>query len=58
MPYTYLTTDDKRLPAIKGYLDADFLPVLWADPDSDMRARWDAVLANLHYRQVEYLPEE
>ena len=58
VPYTYLTTDDKRLPAIKGYLDADFLPVLWADPDSDMRARWDAVLANLHYRQVEYLPEE
>ena len=57
-PYTILTTDDFRLAAIKTYLDAGFLPVLYHDPDSDMKARWDKVLAELHYRQVEYLKEE
>ena len=55
--HTVLTTDDYRLPAIKQYLDAGFLPLLWQDPDSDMVARWDRVLAELNYRQVEYLPE-
>lgn len=57
-PYTILTTDDFRLAAIKTYLDAGFLPVLYHDPDSDMKARWDKVLAELHYRQVEYIREE
>ena len=57
VPYTTLTTDDFRLAAIKTYLDAGFLPVLWEDPDSDMRARWDKVLSNLHYRAVEYVDE-
>lgn len=55
--HTVLTTDDYRLPAIKQYLDAGFLPLLWHDPDSDMVARWDKVLEELNYRQVEYLPE-
>ena len=55
VPYAVLTTDDHRLAAIKTYLDAGFLPVLYEDPESDMRARWDQVLANLQYRQVEYL---
>ena len=55
--HTILTTDDYRLPAIKQYLDAGFLPVLREDPDSDMVARWDKVLEELNYRKVEYLPE-
>lgn len=55
--HTVLTTDDYRLPAIKQYLDAGFLPVLREDPDSDMVARWDKVLEELNYRRVEYLPE-
>ncbi len=52
-----LTTDDFRLAAIKTYLDAGFRPVLWPDPESDMRARWDAVIAALGYEPVEYLEE-
>lgn len=56
-PHTYLTTDDFRLAAIKTYLDAGFRPVLWDDPDSDQRARWDAVIAQLGYRPIEYLAE-
>ncbi|MCQ2429427.1 MAG: GNAT family N-acetyltransferase [Clostridia bacterium] len=58
VPYIYLTTDDFRLAAIKTYLDADFRPVLWEDPESDMAARWDAVIDKLGYRKVEYLPEK
>ena len=45
--YSILTTDDFRLAAIKTYLDAGFRPVLLTDPDSDQRARWDAVIAKL-----------
>lgn len=52
-----LTTDDHRLAAIKTYLDAGFRPVLWADPESDMEMRWDAVVAALGYRPVEYMRE-
>ncbi len=52
-----LTTDDFRLAAIKTYLDAGFRPVLWHDPDSDMRARWDAVIAALMYEPVAYVTE-
>lgn len=52
-----LTTNDFRLPAVKTYLDAGFLPVLWEDPESNMAERWDKVLADLNYPKVEYLPE-
>ena len=55
--YSILTTDDFRLAAIKTYLDAGFRPVLWSDPESDQRARWDAVIAELGYEPVEYLDE-
>jgi len=55
--YSILTTDDFRLPAIKTYLDAGFRPVLWSDPDSDQRGRWDAVIAALGYEPVAYLTE-
>lgn len=54
---TTLTTDDFRLAAIKTYLDAGFRPVLWPDAESDMRQRWDAVIASLGYLPVEYFPE-
>ncbi len=52
-----LTTDDFRLSAIKTYLDAGFRPVLWQDPASDMRARWDTVIAALGYPPIEYIDE-
>ena len=57
-PEILLTTDDFRLAAIKTYLDAGFLPVLVSDPESDMRARWDAVFSALHYPPVPFLPGE
>ncbi len=47
-----LTTDDERLPAIKTYLDAGFLPVIYHDPDSDMEVRWNKILLKLNYEQV------
>ena len=57
VPCTILTTDDFRLAAVKTYLDAGFLPVLYEDPDSDMAARWDKVLGELRYPPVEYVEE-
>ena len=57
VPYTHLTTDDYRLAAIKTYLDAGFLPVIYEDPESDMTERWNKVLEDLHYPMVEYLSE-
>ena len=44
-----LTTDDFRVAAIKTYLDAGFVPVIYKDPESDMQQRWDAVLKKLNY---------
>lgn len=56
---TVLTTDDFRLAAIKTYLDGGFKPVLWNDDESDMKARWDAVIKELGYtKTVEYIDEE
>ena len=55
--YAILTTDEFRLSAIKTYLDAGFRPVLWADPDSDQRSRWEAVLAALGYEPVTMIQE-
>ncbi len=53
-----LTTDDFRLSAIKTYLDAGFRPYLWQDDESDMKKRWDDVIAALKYRQkVDYIEE-
>lgn len=49
-----LTTDDFRLAAIKTYLDAGFRPVLWYDPESDMKLRWDNVISQLSYQPVKY----
>ena len=55
--YSFLATDDFRLAAIKTYLDAGYRPVLLADPESDHRARWDAIIATLGYEPVEYFDE-
>lgn len=53
-----LTTDDHRLAAIKTYLDGGFHPVMWHDDDSDMHARWDAVIKELGYtRPVTYVDD-
>lgn len=53
-----LTTDDHRLAAIKTYLDGGFHPVMWHD-ESDMKARWDAVIKELGYqKEVEYIDEK
>ncbi len=48
-----LTTDDFRLAAIKTYLNAGFLPVIYHDPDSDMEARWSEVLNQLKISEIE-----
>ena len=50
--YTVLTTDDFRLAAIKTYLDADFMPVIEQDPESDVCQRWKDVLSQLQYPRV------
>ena len=55
--HAVLTTDDFRLPAIKTYLDGGFRPVIYDDPDSDMRERWDGVIAALCYEPVAYMSE-
>lgn len=41
MQSAYLTTDDWRIPAIKSYLRAGFLPELAGDPS--FPARWEAI---------------
>jgi hypothetical protein len=30
---------------------------MWEDPESDMKARWDKVLCELHYGPVKYVDE-
>ncbi len=37
----YLTTDDFRVPAVKGYLNMGYRPVLWTE---DARERWEKML--------------
>ena len=55
--YCLLTTDDYRLPAIKNYLVGGFRPVLYHDPDSDMRARWLAVAEKLGFENLDFVEE-
>ncbi len=51
----YLTTDEFRKGAIKGYLSAGFLPV---DNDADMQDRWESVLDDLGIIQTDMLGED
>ena len=41
VPYSYLTTDEWRVAAVKSYLTAGFLPV---DYDAGMPERWEKIL--------------
>lgn len=45
METAYLTTDDWRLPAIKTYLKAGFIPDVTTEPD--FKERWDKIYAQL-----------
>lgn len=55
LKYIYLTTDEWRVPAIKGYLRAGFVPV---DYDTDMPQRWAKVLRDLGLAQVTMVDDE
>ncbi len=44
MSTAYLTTDDWRIPAIKSYLRAGFIPDLSTD---DFQNRWASILAQI-----------
>ena len=57
LDYCILTTDDYRLPAIKNYLVGGFRPVIYDDPDSDMRARWLAVAEKLGFEELNFIEE-
>ena len=52
---TRLTTDDWRLPAIKGYIRAGFLPVLY---DDDMEERWRRILGELGFSGIPMVTED
>ena len=52
-----LTTDDYRLPAIKNYLVGGFRPVIYYDPDSDMRSRWLAVAEKFGFFELNFIEE-
>ena len=49
MQTAFLTTDDWRIPAIKSYLRAGFLPDL---SNEDFKARWEKIYATI----AEYTP--
>ncbi len=53
--HVYLTTDEFRKGAIKGYLSAGFLPI---DNDADMQDRWECVLDNLDIDKTDMLKED
>lgn len=53
--YVFLTTDEFRKGAIKGYLSAGFLPV---DNDADMQDRWERVLDDLDIDKTDLLKED
>ena len=47
--HVFLTTDEFRKSAVKGYLSAGFLPV---DCDVDMKQRWEEVLYSINVEQT------
>ena len=55
--YCVLTTDDYRLPAIKNYLVGGFRPILYHDPDSDMKERWLSVAQKLGFESLDFIEE-
>ena len=57
LDFCLLTTDDYRLPAIKNYLVGGFRPVIYEDPDSNMRERWLAVAEKLGFGELDFIEE-
>lgn len=55
VPGAYLTTDEWRVPAIKSYLRAGFLPVEY---DEGMQQRWIAWLSENSYRNIAMVDEQ
>ncbi len=53
--YVYLTTDEWRGPAIKGYFTAGFLPVLYS---TGMKERWEKVLKEHSIPKCDMLCED
>lgn len=53
--YTYLTTDEFRLGAVKSYLDAGYLPVEYS---VGMQDRWEAVLETYGIESVQMVYED
>lgn len=53
--HAFLTTDEFRVPAVKSYLKAGFLPV---DYDTDMESRWFGLLHFLDVRNVPFVAED
>lgn len=51
----YLTTDEYRVPAIKSYLNAGFLPVEY---DVEMEQRWGGLLRFLDRPNVPMVDED
>lgn len=54
----YLTTDDFRVPAVKTYIKAGFLPIIYHDDDSDMEERWNKMFEIIGYEKTKYVYEE
>ena len=57
LDFCLLTTDDYRLPAIKNYLVGGFRPVIYEDPESNMRERWLAVAEKLGFGELDFIEE-
>ncbi|MCL2508359.1 MAG: GNAT family N-acetyltransferase [Oscillospiraceae bacterium] len=56
--WAYLTTDEWRVPAIKSYLRAGFLPVEYGGGEGDMERRWTEWLAEHGYTNIPFLDEK
>ncbi len=57
VPIARLTTDDWRRPAIKNYLAAGFVPVIFPDDSPDaipMNERWDKILSEMGWPEKDY----
>lgn len=51
----YLTTDEFRVPAIKSYLKAGYLPVQY---DVGMKERWEKWLSEFGYHDIDFIDED
>ncbi len=56
-PISYLTTDEFRVPAVKSYLTAGFLPVLY-DDEEEMERRWASMLKLFGIPEIDALDND